>query len=197
MKSKPFTILRAFVAAVVCVLPLCAGAQVVVDTLGTDSMVIVADAPASPQPALRFGYVSYDTALKAMPDYATALKRVEELKAKYAAEARRVADEFNAKYEEFLEGQDGFPASILQKRQSELQELLNRNIAFKEESNRLMEAAEKDIFAPLHSRLRTAIQTVGRQNGYAFVINIDGNACPFIDSSRGDNVTLMVIDMLK
>ena len=132
-----------------------------------------------------------------MPGYAAAGKRLEELKAKYDAEAGRVAEDFNAKYEEFLEGQAGFPESILRKRQSELQELLERNVAFKEESRRLLQAAERDIYAPLHRRLREAIRTVGRQNGYAFVINIDGDACPYIDTSVGDNVTLMVIDMLK
>lgn len=93
-------------------LPLCAGAQVEVDTLAVDSMVVVTDEGHEPRPVLRFGYVSYETALKAMPDYATASKRLAELKAKYDDEARRVADEFNAKYEEFLDGQAGYPATI-------------------------------------------------------------------------------------
>lgn len=191
------TALRSALMALLAALPLCAGAQVEVDTLAVDSMVVVTDEGHEHRPVLRFGYVSYETALKAMPDYATASKRLAELKAKYDDEARRVADEFNAKYEEFLDGQAGYPATILHKRQGELQELLERNVAFRQESRRLVESAEKDIFAPLHRRLRAAIRTVGRQNGYAFVINIDGNACPFIDSSMGDNVTLMVIDMLK
>lgn len=197
MKSTLLSILRASVVALLGLVPLGAGAQVVVDTLAADSMIVVNDEPAKAAPGCRFGYISYETALKAMPDYKTAMSRIDELKAKYADEARRVADEFNVKYEEFLDGQAGFPKSILQKRQSELQELLNRNIAFKEESERLLESARKDIFAPLHRKLRTAIRTVGRQNGYAFILNIDDNACPFIDSSKGENVTLTVIDMLK
>lgn len=197
MKSTMISILRLSVFALLCLMPLGAGAQVVVDTLAVDSMIAVTDEPATSDPGCRFGYISYETALKAMPDYKTALRRMDELKAKYADEARRVSDEFNAKYEEFLDGQAGFPQSILQKRQSELQELLNRNIAFKEESERLLESARNDIFAPLHRKLHTAIRTVGRQNGYAFILNIDDNACPFIDSTKGENITLTVIDMLK
>ena len=119
------------------------------------------------------------------------------IKARYAGEARRAADEFNSQYEEFLEEQSGYPESILRKRQSELQELLRRNVDFRAESDRLLASAEKEVFEPLHRRLRKAISTVGRQQGLAFIINIDDNACPFIDSSRGENVTLMVIDMLK
>ena len=196
MQMRPITALRALLAALLCGPAQAAGAQIEIDTVAVDSMVAVYDAP-RPAPPLRFAYVSYATALEAMPGYAAAGRRLEELKAKYDAEAARVAEEFNAKYEEFLEGQAGFPESILRKRQSELQELLERNMAFKEESRRLLQAAERDIYAPLHRRLREAIRTVGRQNGYAFVINIDGDACPYIDTSVGDNVTLMVIDMLK
>ena len=97
------TALRSALMTLLAALPLCAGAQVEVDTLAVDSMVVVTDEGHEPRPVLRFGYVSYETALKAMPDYATASKRLAELKAKYDDEARRVADEFNAKYEEFLE----------------------------------------------------------------------------------------------
>ena len=181
MQMRPITALRALLAALLCGLAQAAGAQIEIDTVAVDSMVVVTEAP-KPAPPLRFAYISYATALKAMPGYAAAGKRLEELK---------------AKYEEFLEGQASFPESILRKRQSELQELLERNMAFKEESRRLLQAAERDIYAPLHRCLREAIRTVGRQNGYAFVINIDGDACPYIDTSVGDNVTLMVIDMLK
>ena len=83
---------------------------------------------------VKFGYVSYSTLLESMPDYAVAMNKYAQLEEKYAAETRRVEDEFNAKYEAFLEGQRDFPPSILNKRQSELQELLEKNIAFKNES---------------------------------------------------------------
>lgn len=196
-KMKPITALRALLAALLCAAGHAARAQIEIDTLTADSMVVVDDVDAEAPAALRFGYISYQTALEAMAGYAAAGRQVEELKAKYEAEAQRAADEFNSKYEDFLDGLAGFPESIRRKRQSELQELLQRNVAFRAEADRLLRAAERDVYAPLHRRLRQAIRTVGRQNGLAFVINIDGNACPFIDSAQGENVTLMVIDMLK
>ena len=76
---------------------------------------------------MKFGYVSYSTLLETMPDYAVAMRKYAQLEEKYAAETRRVEDEFNAKYEAFLEGQRDFPPTILNKRQSELQELLEKN----------------------------------------------------------------------
>ena len=162
---------------------------------GAASVTVRTDSPAVSQPS--FGYLSYDSVLHAMPAYASACRQMEALRAKYDAEARRVEDDFNKKYEEFLEGQRDFPATILQKRQSELQELLDRNIQFREESRRLLEAAEKDIFAPLHGRIRAALGAIGEERGYAFIINTDNNACPFISTVQGDNVGPVVSERLK
>ncbi len=171
-------------------------AQSAIDTATVDDTVaIVYDTPAV-QP-LRFGYLSYDYALKAMPGYGEARSSLEALKARYDEEMRRAEEEFNNKYEEFLDGQHDFPQSILQKRQAELQELLEKNIAFREESQRLLKAAEADIMRPLHNRLTAILRTIGEQNGYAFIINTDANACPFVNLSMADDVTLFVIDSFK
>lgn len=188
---------RLWLVAVLAAVSVAARAQVEVDTLAVDPMQPVAGPPAARPPKPAFGYVSYSTALRAMRGYAEAEARLDTLKARYAAEAKRAADEFNSQYEEFLDGQSGYPESILRKRQSELQELLKRNVDFRAETARLLSSAREEIFAPLHRRLNRAISTVGRQQGLAFIINIDDNACPFIDSTQGENVTLMVIDMLK
>lgn len=144
-----------------------------------------------------FGHLSYDSVLHSMPEYAAAMRQMKNLKAKYDEEAARVEKDFNKKYEEFLEGQRDFPPTILQKRQSELQDLLDKNIAFKEESNRLLKSAEKTILAPLHARLTATLKAVGEERGYAFIINTDNNACPFVNPARGEDITQTVMDRLK
>ncbi|MBP3512225.1 MAG: OmpH family outer membrane protein [Prevotella sp.] len=178
--------MRRYLIILAAVLALPAAAQTVAQP---DELPAVAvQAVNGDAPAMRFGYLSYGDALRAMPDYAVASRQIEELRAKYAAENRRVEDEFNSKYEEFLEGLKDFPQTILQKRQSELQEMMNRNIAFKEESRRLLEGAERDAFAPLHARLAAILRTIGEERGLAFIINTDGNACPFISPALGEDL---------
>ncbi len=146
---------------------------------------------------VKFGYFSYEQILKWMPEYKIVVDNMNDLKSKYDAETKRVEEEFNRKYEEFLDGQRDFAPTILQKRQTELQELLNRNVAFKAESERLLAEAEKEAFAPLHQKLSKALQAIGAQNGYAFILNTDGNACPYIDPTMGEDVTNMLKEALK
>lgn len=147
--------------------------------------------------AQSFGYLSYDQALKSMPEYLIVQKKLADLTAQYEAETKRVEDEFNTKYEQFLEGQRDFPPTILQKRQSELEELMEKNIAFKEESRQLLATAEKEAMAPLHEKLAAAIQQVGTSRGLAFILNTDQNAVPFINPSIGIDVTEAVLQLIE
>ena len=147
--------------------------------------------------AFRFGYLSYNTALQSMPDYTKAQQKIDDLKAQYQAETKRVEDEFNRKYEEFLDGQREFPKTILQKRQTELQELMERNIQFKEKSREELAQIERETLAPLRIRLIELLGKIGRERGYAFIYDTDTNALPFLSPDMGDDLNQIVKDALK
>jgi len=147
--------------------------------------------------AQKMGYLSYEGILKAMPEYAQVQTDMAQLRSQYEAEQKRVENDFNTKYEEFLDGQAAFPKTILQKRQSELQELMDRNIAFKKESLRLLAEAEQSQMAPLRQRLDEAIKEVGTENGYFLIVNTDANATPWLNTDWADNVTEAVMEKLK
>ena len=147
--------------------------------------------------SIRFGYLSYQQALQAMPQYALVQKQMAELRHQYEAELQRVTNEFNRKYEEFLEGQREFPQSILQKRQMELQELMDKNLTFKENSRKELEKAEQDLMAPLKIRLIEVLGKIGRERGYAFIIDTDVKALPFINPTLGHDLNQQVQDALK
>ena len=147
--------------------------------------------------ALKFGYISYERALKSMPEYAKADSVILQLRSQYQAEMTSAENDFNKKYEEFLDGQASYPKTILQKRQSELQEMLNRNIAFKKESLQLLAKAEAEVMEPLKSRLADALASVGQDRQLAFIINTDVNAAPWLNVNMGEDVTEAVIEALK
>ena len=148
-------------------------------------------------PALRFGYFSFLEVFHTMPGYAIAKHHMDELRKKYDAETKRSEDEFNSKYEEFLDGQRGFAPSILEKRQAELRELMAKNIAFKAESERLLKQAEAEAFAPLKKQITEALQKIGKTKGLAFVLNTDDDALPYVDAAMGEDITELLKENLK
>jgi len=144
-----------------------------------------------------FGYFSYDEAIKEMPEYVLVQENLNDLKSKYDQEMKRVEDEFNRKYEDFLDGRNDFAPTILQKRQTELQELLKKNVAFKAEAQRLLQQAEVDALAPLKKKLQDVLDKIGSERGYAFILNTDGDACPYINPEMGEDVSQLVKEALR
>ena len=149
------------------------------------------------QPALRFGYFSFEQVFHTMPGYAIAKHNMDELRTKYDEETKRVEDEFNTKYEEFLDGQRSYAKSILEKRQAELRELMEKNVAFKAEAARLLQQAENDAYAPLKARVNEEARKIGKEKGFAFILNTDNNAAPYLSAEMGEDITAVLKEKLK
>ncbi len=161
-----------------------ATAQTSADTTPTAPTAANAGTATHAQP-FRFGYFSYRAAFESMPDHAIAQHNIDDLRAKYDSELKRVEEEFNQKYELFLDGQRDFAPSIRHKRQAELQELMEKNMAFKEEARRLLKEAEDNAYNPLREKIAAALAKVGKEKGFAFILNTDSEAVPFIDPATG------------
>lgn len=159
-------------------------------------LALVMAMPAMAQSELKFGYLSYESVLQIMPEYTAMQNGMAELRQKYEAEQKRVEEDFNKKYEEFLDGQKSFPKTILQKRQSELQEMLDKNVAFKKESQRLLSQAEEDAMVPVKMRLAEVLDAIGRERGYAFIVNTDEKTTLWLNPAMGEDITATVKDQL-
>ena len=149
---------------------------------------VAADTTAALPPVVVFGYLSYEAALDSMPQKALVTRRLQELRNAYEEEMKRVEDDFNRKYEDFLDGMKDFPRTILLKRQRELQDLLQKNVSFKNQAQEELRRAEQEAMQPLRTRLNEAIATVAREHRLAVVVNTDANACPFIDPEMAVNL---------
>ena len=141
---------------------------------------------------IQFGYISYEQVLKEMPEYAKAKQDLAALKAKYEAEAQKGEEEFQRKFVDFLQGQKDFPQTIMQKRQAELQALMDNGVAFRMKSQELIAQAEKDMMQEAQKRLNRALLEVGVELGYGYILNTDGNSCPYINPVVGVDVTDIV-----
>lgn len=148
-------------------------------------------------PSIKIGFLSYDNALRMMPDYALQQQKLADLRTHYEAELKRVEEDFNRKYEEFLEGQKDFPKTILYKRQTELKEMMERNMTFKANSRRELAEAERAAMLPLRQTLNTLLAEIAKEHGYALILNTDGDACPYISPSMGEDINQLVHDALK
>ena len=103
-KHQPNDMKKTLFAALMLLAALTTGAQ--------DATAQTQNAPSERAATLRFGYFSYQDVLQSAPDYATIQQNIETLRGKYQAEMKRATDEFNLKYEAFLDGLKDFAPAI-------------------------------------------------------------------------------------
>ena len=148
-------------------------------------------------PTKKFGYLSYDAVLKAMPAYAEAQKSFNDLKASYAKELERSESEFSKQFAEYVDGQKTFPENILLKRQKELQQLMEQSLSFKQEAQQLLDKAEKELMQPVNQKLKEALYKIGTERGYDYIINTDNNSYPFVNTQTGEDITSEAISAVS
>ena len=149
------------------------------------------------QETVKFGYLSYNDVMRHTEEYAEMQQTIKSLRDAYEQELRRSEDTFSKQFAEYIDGQKSFPENILLKRQKELQQLMEEAVQFKIEAKQLLEAKEKEVTDRLRRKIDRAINQIGMERHYAFIINTDGDTYPFVNSGIGEDVTAAVMQKLS
>ena len=145
----------------------------------------------------RFGYVSYREIVRMLPEYSIVEAHIDELQAKYEAEIERSDREFNQKYTDFIEEQSQFPDNIRMKRHKELQELMEKSIAFKKEVNHVMREARAEMMKPLYEKIDEAVMVLCVDGDYDYILNTDERVYIAINPQKGEDITEQLKQALK
>lgn len=145
---------------------------------------------------VRFGYFSFSHALSQMPQSIEADRQIDTLRQAYQREARHNEEEFQRKFTDFLEGQKDFPTNILQKRQLELQDLMDKSIRFRQECEDLLRRAADSLHEAVADTLTQVVRQVAIDGGYAYILNTDQHALPYVNALIGDDVTELILRRL-
>ena len=118
------------------------------------------------------------------------------LKAQYEAEAKKSESDFQRKFEEFMQGKNEFPKTILEKRQNDLQSMLETNTAFRLKVQTLLQEAEQSMLADVKAELNEAISEVAKERGISIVFDLDDGSVPYLLPNLAVDITFAVIEYL-
>ncbi len=141
--------------------------------------------------AQKFGYVNAPAIAQVMPEFTKAQNELQTLQKQYADEYERLRTELEKKGVEFEQLKDSLPASILQRRERDLQELYTRLQQYEQESYQNLQQAQNTKIAEVNNKLQEAIQAVGREGGYICVFDI-ASGIPFISETLCENLDAKV-----
>ena len=120
----------------------------------------------------KFAHMNSQEVMTAMPEFAAAQTKLDNMAKEYQSEMQRSEEEFNKKYQEVLTQQDSLPQNIAERRQKELNDMYQRQMEFQQEAQQSMEKARQDELTPIMQKLDAAIQAVGQADGYIYIFDL-------------------------
>ena len=140
---------------------------------------------------LKFGHINAQEIVSAMPEFAKAQSDIEALDKQLTSELQRTQEEFNKKYQEFQQAiaKDSLHANIAERRQKELQDMMQRQEQFQQEAQQQMQKAQADAMAPIYKKLDDAIKAVGAAEGVIYIFDLARTPVAYVNESQSINLT--------
>ncbi|KAA6349423.1 hypothetical protein EZS27_003136 [termite gut metagenome] len=142
--------------------------------------------------SLKFAHVSSQDILIVMPEVIKAQAELQSLEKKYSDEIQRTNDEFQKKYQEFLQAMDSLPQNISERRQRELQDMSQRSQQFQQEAQEVMLQKQQEFMTPIYQKLDNAIKIVGEAQNVIYIFDVSRTAIPYINTTQSIDVTPLV-----
>lgn len=141
---------------------------------------------------LKFGHINAMEIVNAMPEYTKAQNDLKALSDQLGKELQRTQEEFNKKYQEFMQTKDSLPVNIAERRQKELEDMMQRQQQFQEKAEQDMQKAQGDLMAPVYKKLDDAIKAVGASEGVVYIFDLARTAIPYVNESQSINLNTKV-----
>ena len=144
----------------------------------------------------KFGFIDFNGTLRQMPEYIEAEQNLRNIQSDYHEEIERSKREFERQYIEFMLEQDHLSASIVAKRQKELQLLMDNNAQFRDDIQMELEARRVELLSPLKEKLLKAISDVCTGQGLDYVVDTGKGTYLFINPEKGVDISESVYKLL-
>ncbi|MBR4810435.1 MAG: OmpH family outer membrane protein [Bacteroidaceae bacterium] len=137
----------------------------------------------------KFGYIDFNGTLRIMPEYLEAENNLRQIQSDYHEEIERSKREFERQYIEFMLEQDHLSASIVAKRQKELQLLMDNNAQFRDNVQLELEARRDELLMPLKKKLMKVVSDVCIEKNLDYVVDTGKGTYLYINQEKGVDIT--------
>lgn len=144
--------------------------------------------------AQKFGHTYSQEILVLLPEYTKMQTDLQAMEKQYEEEMKRTNEEIQKKYTEFQQAlQEGnLPQNIQERRQKDLQDLMERSEQFQQEAYKNMQTSYQQMLAPVVQKVDNAIKEVGQAESMVYIFDLSRTVIPFVNENLSSDVTAKV-----
>lgn len=147
---------------------------------------------ANGQTALKFAHINNDELVRTMPEFDSAVVKLEKLRVQFTNDIELLQVELNNAYQRYLVEGKNWSEMVRQTKEEELGAMQQKIESFQQQAQQQMQEQQAAMFNPIVEKAEKAVQTVGRENGYIYVFDISKGSVLYVDTAKSTDITPMV-----
>ena len=120
--------------------------------------------------AQKFGHVDTQSIIQSLPDFSRANGEIEAIGKQYENELKASQDELQRLAEDYDKKKSSMNATQQQEQEAKLQEMYTRIQQQAQQNQQEFQKAQQEKLQPIFTKVRQAIETVGKSGGYVYVM---------------------------
>lgn len=141
---------------------------------------------------LKFGHINSMDIFEVMPERDSALSQLQQYQEMLQEEFQTMQIELTNKYQQFEKNKANYSQIVRQNRENELNEMQRRIQEFDATAQQDLSAKQQELIEPIMTRIRDAIEKVGKENGFIYIFDAGQGSNILYKSSQSVDVTNLV-----
>lgn len=154
------------------------------------SLVVLVASFGYSQATLKLGHIDSNEILTMMPETDSLSKELQKYAEYLDQQMNAMAVEYQTKITNYQDNVATMSDLIRQTKEKEITDLQARIQAFQQSADQDLSTKQAELFNPLIEKVKNAINVVGRENGYTYILDVGAGAVVFFEN--GDDVLPLV-----
>jgi len=154
------------------------------------SLVVLFTSFGYTQTTLKLGHIDSNEILALMPETDSLQNELKNYAEYLDQQMNTMAMEYQAKITDYQDNVATMSDLIRQTKEKEITDLQARIQAFQQSADQDLSTKQAELFNPLIEKVKNAINDVGRENGYTYIMDVGAGAVVYFEG--GDDVLPLV-----
>ena len=122
---------------------------------------------------LKLAHINMQELIVTMPEYDTAMVKLQKFGKDLENEIELLQVEFNRKYDDYLKNRDNQTDLVRRTREEELQQMSQRMQTFQQQAQESYAVEQEKLIQPVVEKANKALETVAKEQGVTYVMSAD------------------------
>ena len=136
----------------------------------------------------KFGHINSDDLIRAMPEYDSAMAKLEKTRKELVNAIEIMQVEITNKYEAYNKEAKNLTELVRQAKEQEIQDAQQRLQEFQGNAQAKLQEEQSTLTQPIFTKVDKAIKDVGKEGGYIYVFDVAKGQVLYFDDTKSTNI---------